>query len=366
MTADLLYTDVEDELRDSLRRMLSVRLSARYVSEAYEGRVDVTALWRDMVEMGLVGLLVPEELGGTGASMREAAVVAEELGRMCAPVPFLTSAVIATDLILAAGETQLAEAMAAGETIAALAVSAADRVLSTQTLVRSAEGGLSGRIDSVAGAESANVLIVPAQEPGGDLSLYLVQIPSNGVHVAPVSSLDMTRPLCDISLDGTSARKIATVLRVTDLVNDALQSGAVALSSEQLGVAGWCFETTLRHVKERYQFGRPIGSFQAIKHRFADLWVEIGQARAAARYAADVFARADDDLAVAAAVAQAWCSGVAVHAAEEAVQLHGGIGMTWESPVHLYLKRAKADELIGGSPFEHRSALAVLVDLPAR
>jgi len=118
-------------------------------------------------------------------------------------------------------------------------------------------------------------------------------------------------------------------------------------------------------VKGRYQFGRPIGSYQALKHRLADLWLEVGTANAAARYAADCLAQGSDDTDVAFSVAQAYCSDVAVKAAEEAIQLHGGIGMTWEHPVHLYLKRAKADQIAMGTPDQHRAHLAELLDLPA-
>ena len=142
-----------------------------------------------------------------------------------------------------------------------------------------------------------------------------------------------------------------------------MQTGAALLASEQLGVAQWCFDTTLAYAKQRKQFGRAIGSYQAIKHRLADLWFEVGAATAAARYAADTCARGDEDAAAAAAIAQAYCSGVAVHAAEECVQLHGGIGMTWEYPAHLYLKRAKSDQLALGTAYRHRARLAELVGL---
>ena len=145
----------------------------------------------------------------------------------------------------------------------------------------------------------------------------------------------------------------------------ALQTGAALLASEQLGIAQWCFETTLAYTKQRKQFGRAIGSYQAIKHRLADLWIELNSAAAAARYAADTCARDDADATIAAAVAQAYCSGAAVHAAEECIQLHGGLGMTWEYPAHLYLKRAKSDQLAFGTAYRHRARLAGLVDLPA-
>jgi alkylation response protein AidB-like acyl-CoA dehydrogenase len=136
------------------------------------------------------------------------------------------------------------------------------------------------------------------------------------------------------------------------------------LASEQLGIAQWCFGTTLGYVKQRKQFGRAIGSYQAIKHRLADLWQEVNSAAAAARYAADTCARRDEDAIIGAAVAQAYCSGAAVHAAEECIQLHGGIGMTWEYPAHLYLKRAKSDQLAFGTAYRHRARLAELVNLP--
>ncbi|MGA7051090.1 MAG: acyl-CoA dehydrogenase family protein, partial [Mycobacterium sp.] len=141
-------------------------------------------------------------------------------------------------------------------------------------------------------------------------------------------------------------------------------TGAALLASEQLGVAQWCFETTLAYVKQRKQFGRAIGSYQAIKHRLADLWLEVGSATAVARYAADTRARGDEDAGIAAAIAQAYCSDVAVHAAEECVQLHGGIGMTWEYQAHVYLKRAKSDQLAFGTAYRHRTRLAEFVDLP--
>jgi alkylation response protein AidB-like acyl-CoA dehydrogenase len=146
-------------------------------------------------------------------------------------------------------------------------------------------------------------------------------------------------------------------------VAEALQTGAALLASEQLGLARWCFDTTLAYAKQRKQFGRAIGSYQAVKHRLADLWFEVGAATAVARYAADTCAHGDEDAAAAAAIAQAYCGGVAVHAAEECIQLHGGIGMTWEYPAHLYLKRAKSDQLALGTAYRHRARLAQLVGL---
>ena len=174
-------------------------------------------------------------------------------------------------------------------------------------------------------------------------------------------ALDMTRPLADVRFSGAASSPVGSGQAA---LSAALQTGAALLASEQLGLAQWCFDTTLAYAKERKQFGRTIGSYQAIKHRLADLWFDVSAATAAARYAADTCARGDDDAAAAAALAQAYCSGIAVHAAEECVQLHGGIGMTWEYPAHLYLKRAKSDQLALGTAYRHRARLAELVDLP--
>ncbi|HEX6248700.1 MAG TPA: acyl-CoA dehydrogenase family protein, partial [Nocardioidaceae bacterium] len=177
--------------------------------------------------------------------------------------------------------------------------------------------------------------------------------------------LDMTRQIADVSFDGAAADLVVEAAAGGAAVRDALLAGAALLASEQVGIAQWCLDATVAYLKERRQFGRVVGGFQALKHRLADLYTEVEQARAAARYAAATLAEGDPDAEVAACVAQSYCSDVAVRAAEECIQLHGGIGMTWEHPAHLYLKRAKADQLALGSPEEHRVHLAELVDLPA-
>jgi alkylation response protein AidB-like acyl-CoA dehydrogenase len=215
-------------------------------------------------------------------------------------------------------------------------------------------------VSSVAGASEADVLVVPVAGPDG-LELHTVSTSAAGVEVTPVLAFDMTRPLADIGFSGAASKLVGPG---TAALAAALDTGAALLASEQLGVAQWCFDTTLGYARERKQFGRAIGSYQAIKHRLADVWFEVSAANAAARYAADTCARGDDDAPVAAAVAQAYCSGVAVHLAEECVQMHGGIGMTWEYPAHLYLKRAKSDQLALGTAYRHRARLADLVDLP--
>lgn len=361
--SDLLYSDTEDALRDSVRHLFADRCPPEVVAKAYDAAPqDFSDIWRTLAaDLGVAGLLVPESLGGAGASAREAAVVMEEIGRAVAPVPFLSSAVLATVALLRAGDTETVAALARGELTAALVVPLSTAPGDAVAGVSVGDGGLSGRLGSVAGAAEADVLVVPAAGPGG-LELHTVPRSAAGVEVSPVLALDMTRPLASVRFSGAASSRLGPA---DAAVADALATGAALLASEQLGVAQWCLDTTLAYVKQRKQFGRAIGSYQAIKHRLADLWFEVGAATAVARHAADTCASGDSDAATAASLAQAYCSGVAVHAAEECVQLHGGIGMTWEYPAHLYLKRAKSDQLALGTTYRHRALLAKLVNLPS-
>ncbi|GAA3788140.1 acyl-CoA dehydrogenase family protein [Amycolatopsis tucumanensis] len=363
--SDLLYSEVEEDLRASVRDLLTDRAGfASVLARTESAEPYDLKLWRTLAaDLGLAGLAVPEELGGQGASYREVAVVLEELGRSVAPVPFLGSAVLATAALLAAGDTELLPRLAGGELIGALAVplTTAPDAGFPGGVSANTEGALSGSVRTVADASVADVLIVPAVGPDGP-GLYAVE--KAGATVTEVVSLDLTRRLADVSFDNASSRLLASGPGAEAALRQALLVGAGLLASEQVGVAQWCLDETVAYLKQRYQFGRPVGSFQALKHRLADLYLEIVSARATARYAADTLATGDADVPVAVAVAQSTCSAVALHAAEESVQLHGGIGMTWEHPAHLYLKRAKSSELALGTPGRHRAALAGLVNLP--
>ncbi|GHB27854.1 acyl-CoA dehydrogenase [Streptomyces viridiviolaceus] len=354
---DLLYSEEEEALRAAVRDLLAdhcdpADVITRIESDAPHG----SAAWKALAEgMGLAGLLVPEAKGGQGASHREAAVVCEELGRAVAPVPFLTSAVVATEALLACGTDDLLADLASGRLIGALAVGLDTAPGAAFTTVRLEDGLLHGELTGIADAAVADVLLVPADDGG----LYAVD--GDAVTVTPQASLDLTRPLATVTLAGAPGRRLG---EAGPAVRRALRAGAGLLASEQLGLADWSLTETVRYLKERKQFNRPVGGFQALKHRLAQLWLEVVNLRAAARGAADALATGEDaDVSV--AVAQAYAGQVAVHAAEEALQLHGGIGMTWEHPVHLYLKRAKADSIAYGTAGAHRETLACLVDLQA-
>ncbi|HZE39333.1 MAG TPA: acyl-CoA dehydrogenase family protein [Stackebrandtia sp.] len=362
--ADLLYDETEEELRHSLRRLLADRCPPDRVLSVYDSSPTVSALWKAVAaDLGLAGILVPESLGGAGLGAREAAVVMEELGRAAAPVPYLSSAVLATVALLTAGERDTVRRLALGDVTAALAVPLSTPPGEWPSTVTADDSGLTGRVTTVAGTELASVLVVAASGPDGQ-QLHTVNLPADGVTITPTPALDMTRPLADITLSGASSTRVDSG-NAAEAVRRALWCAAALLPSEQYGVASWCLEATLSYVKERRQFGRAVGSFQAVKHRMADLWLEVGQTGALARYAADCLARDDADAEIAACVAQSFCGDAAVHAAEECVQLHGGIAMTWEYPAHLYLKRAKSDQLALGAGHQYRSRLSELVDLPS-
>ncbi|WP_367574790.1 acyl-CoA dehydrogenase family protein [Streptomyces griseoaurantiacus] len=360
---DLLHSEEEEALRAAVRDLLTDHCDPAGVLARTESEAPHDAkLWKALTEgMGLAGLLVPEALGGQGATHREAAVVLEELGRAVAPVPYLTSAVVATEALLAcaAGEPgspvgDLLGDLASGATVGTLAVGLHTAPHAPFPAVRRENGTLHGELTVVADAGAADVLLVPAEDGG----LYAVAAAE--ADVTAQLSLDLTRPVARIVLDAAPARRLG---EAEPAVRRALRAGAGLLASEQLGLADWCLTETVRYLKDRKQFNRPVGGFQALKHRLAALWLEVVNLRAAARNAADALATGSAEADLAVVLAQAYAAGVAVHAAEEAVQLHGGIGMTWEHPAHLYLKRAKADSLAYGTAGAHRERLATLADL---
>ena len=363
MTTDiqLLDSDVEASLRATVRDLLGAKCEPGAVMRAYDGDRSMThRIWKSVaVDLGLAGLIVPEDRGGAGASAREAAVVMEEMGRSVAPMPFLESSVIATTVLMA-GESALLAELASGARTAALTVPFTATGASNIGASELTDAGVAGRITSVAGALDADVLLVPVATSRG---LEVHAVATSDAQVSPVTSLDMTRPLADVTLNGVSGEVVVGSAEAPAAIEKALDLGAALLASESAGIAAWCLEETVAYLKQRRQFGRPVGSFQAIKHRLADFYVDVESASAAARHAAGSWAIADPDTAIGTAVAASFCSDIGVHAAEEAVQLHGGIGMTWEHPAHLYLKRAKSNQIGLGSPECHRHRLAELVNL---
>ncbi|MGH9062290.1 MAG: acyl-CoA dehydrogenase family protein, partial [Acidimicrobiales bacterium] len=330
-----MYSEVEEDLRSSVRDLLTDRATpAALLARAETAEPYDLKLWKTLAaDLGTAGLMVPEELGGHGATAREAAVVLEELGRSVAPVPFLGSAVLATTALLGADSAdpvigELLPRLAGGEVTGALAIplSTAPGAEFPTTVTVNEDGTLSGRVGTVVDASVAELLVVPATGPDGP-GLYAVEAAS--ATVTELVSLDLTRRVADVVLENAPARRFTSGGQAVAALDTALTTAAGLLASEQTGLTEWALSTTVTYLKGRYQFGRPVGGFQSLKHRLANLYTDLVSARATARYAADALA-GGFDVPIAVAVAQSRAAPIAVHAVEEAIQLHGGIGMTWE------------------------------------
>jgi alkylation response protein AidB-like acyl-CoA dehydrogenase len=333
---DFSLTAEQLELRRMLRDVTGDRVSSTQLREAIETPTgEDAALWRLLVgELGLLGVAVGEDSGGIGGSFVDAAVVIEESGRGLWPVPLLSSLVAVA--ALGAGAPELLQAVVAGERRAALVVSD-DCTISGTTL--------SGRADHVIGAAEAEVLVVAATD-----GLYAVQ----AADILTARGLDPGRRLSTVSFGGAAVQRLGD----DEASRRAVDVLRVALAVESIGVAAWCLDTTVTYLKTREQFGRPIGSFQALAHRAADLAVELSAATSTAYYAAWAVDGAPSELAVVAPLANAVCTEAAYRIAADTIQMHGGIGFTWEHDAHLYFKRATANRLLLGDARSQRELVA--------
>ena len=389
---DLLEAEEHDQLRSALRDMLGAHCTTeQLLAHVASGRPSDPDLWTRVASgLGLAGLLVPEEYGGDGASTREAAIVCEELGRACAPVPYLGSAVLATVALVAAARdgsadaADLLPALAEGRATAALVVDATRGPLEAfpgdvtregstgqDSTGQGSEGRdsddvvVTGTVHAVLGADAADTLVVPALLDG-DAALVAVGAGAAAVDVG--TALDATRPVATVTLDAAPARVLARGAAAEAALADALRAGAAMLAAEQVGVTEWALDTACDYLRVRHQFGRPIGSYQSLRHRAARMWIALGQARATVRYAAAALAQEGpgwgDEAAVATALAKAHATRISLEAVEDCLQMHGGIGFTWEHPLHLRLKRAFAAQTLLGDPARHRHDLGALLDIP--
>ncbi|WP_409329619.1 acyl-CoA dehydrogenase family protein [Trujillonella humicola] len=324
-------------------------------------RVDL-ALWDVLAtQIGLAGIGLPEDAGGIGG-LAETAAICEELGRALLPVPFWTSTVLAGQLLAAAGPAgrEALERTAAGEIAAAAVTGPAGTWDEGAVRLRAdAEGRVSGVASAVPDGAAAARFVVAATTAEG-VDLFLVEAGGPGVGVRSLETLDLARGAAEVVFTDAAATRLTTGGAAAVVVPGALDVAAVALAAEQLGGAEACLERTVAYVKDRWQFGRPIGSFQAVKHTCADLLVLVETCRSAVVRAVEAEG-SPDALAEAASVAQAWCSEAYRTVTAETVQLHGGIGFTWEHDAHLYFRRARADAVLLGGSAHHRERLARLL-----
>jgi alkylation response protein AidB-like acyl-CoA dehydrogenase len=364
------FDDEQEALRATVRKFLadtSPETEVRRLMETTEGyNPDV---WRQLAgQLGLVGLIVPEEYGGAGFTYLELIVVFEEMGRSLLCAPFFSTVAMATTLILAldddAASKDLLPRIADGGCLAtvALAEPAGSWNPSDVAMRAVRDGGeaagwrLSGEKFYVVDGHVANVVLVVARTDPG-LSVFAVDSGAAGLAADLSSTMDKTRKLARLTFDATPARLIGAEGQADGPVARMLDLAAIALAAEQVGGAQRVLEIAVGYARIREQFGRPIGTFQAIKHKCANMLLEIEAAKSAAYYAGWAAAEDDAELPVLASVAKAYCSDAYVHAAAENIQIHGGIGFTWEHPAHLYFKRAKSSELFLGAPDYHRERL---------
>jgi alkylation response protein AidB-like acyl-CoA dehydrogenase len=370
-------TEEQEELRASVRRFLADRAPITAVRELMETTDGVDAsVWRQAGEqLGLQGIAVPEEYGGAGFSFAEQAIVLEELGAALYGGPYLASAVLAATALLASPDQDARKTylpgIASGATIATLAFTEEDgswepdavRVAASPSQDSSAGGWqLDGRKSFVLDGHTANLILVVART-GDSLSLFAVPADANGLTRTALPTLDQTRKLARLDFAAVPATLIGSVGDGTAVLSRTLDVAAIAQAAEQLGGAQRALDMAVEYAKVRHQFGRPIGSFQAIKHRCADLLLEVESLRSAVQYAAAAVAEDSAEVPVVASLVKAYASDVYFHVAAENIQIHGGIGFTWEHDAHLYFKRAKASELFLGDATYHREHLAARIGL---
>ncbi len=362
------FSEEQEELRRITRQFLeskSPETEVRRLMETTEGYDP--AVWSQMAnELGLQSLVIPEEYGGQGFTYVELTVVLEEMGRALLAAPFYSTVVLATNAVLHSGDEaakkEILPGIASGETIATLALTEPNGKWDLSGVEATAtKSGDAWTIDGtkmfVLDGHVADVIIVAART-GAGLSLFKVDGDAAGLTRTPLATMDQTRKQAKLEFSGVPATLIGTDGGADEVLGRVLDLAVVALAAEQVGGAQKVLDMSVEYAKDRVQFGRPIGSFQAIKHKCADMLLEVESAKSAAYYAAWCAAELNDELPEVACLAKAYCSEAYFHSAAENIQIHGGIGFTWEHPAHLYFKRAKSSELLFGDPTYHRELLA--------
>ena len=359
-----------EEFRTSVRRFAEANATSDTVRDLMERPEGYdSAIWSQMSQqLGLQGLHIPEEHGGSGFGFAEIAIVFEEFGRTLLPSPYLATVGLGVNAILNAAapdqQARLLPRIATGEEIATLAYAEAlDGVDGCTVEAKTADGGhvLTGHSRHVLDGGGADLLVVPARVDG-ELGLFVVEGTATGLTRTPMQGVDLTRRQARIDLHGVEAERLGEG-DAGDALQATLDQAAVCLTAEMVGGAQVCLETAVQYSKDRYQFGRPIGSFQAVKHRCADMLVDVECARSAVLYAAWAAEERPEELDTVAPVTKAFASEAYVSCANKNIYVLGGIGYTWEHDAHLYLRRATASKVLLGEPTRHRAHLAAqLVD----
>jgi len=373
---DFEFTDDQLALRDNARRVLAAVCPPSLVRSVYEGGEGSDPLWTALVDLDWPAIGVSEEHGGLGMGFVEVGIVVEELGRVVAPSPFLATVTQLAPMVREAGSPGLLPDIAAGTCTGTLAL-AEDGVWRTdavRTTARRAGAGwvLHGEKTHVFDGVTADEVAVVARREGtvGDDGLGVFLAAGNTLAARPRTVIDPTMPVATVALDGVEVDEGRVLLEPGDpaaaaAIHRALQEATTALALSTTATSRAIFEVTLQYAKDREQFGRPIGSFQALKHRLADMYLAVERASSLAYFAALTIAEDDDRRAVAASMAKAAAGECQRLVAADGLQLHGGIGFTWEHDLHFLLKRAKSGDLLFGPAAAHRAQLAHLLGLAA-
>jgi alkylation response protein AidB-like acyl-CoA dehydrogenase len=367
------FSEEQEELRAAVRRFFedkSPMAEVRRLMETTEGYDP--AVWSQMAkQLGLQALTIPEELGGAGFGYVELVVVLEEMGRALLPAPYFSTVALATNALLHSGDdsakADYLPGIASGDTIATLALTEPSGRwdldgIELEAVEKDGAWSLTGTKSFVLDGHTASLVLVAARTSSG-VSLFAVEGDAPGLERTALATMDQTRKQAKLEFSSTPGRLVGSEGGAGAVLSKTLDLAAVALAAEQVGGAQRVLEMSVEYAKTRIQFGRPIGSFQAIKHKCADMLLEVESAKSAAYYAGWAAAEDNDELPVTACLAKAYCSEAYFHAAAENIQIHGGIGFTWEHDAHLYFKRAKSSELILGDPAYHRELLAQRIGL---
>ncbi len=369
--AEFTFTDEQTELRKAVRKFSADNFDEQTVRRLMEAdpTFDPKVWARLGAELGVLGLSVSEADGGVGGSLVDQAVAVEELGATLACGPLFGTVYLAIPALVAASagsvRDELLGDLVEGRRTAAFAVvdsaGAFDAAGVAVTAEKSGDGySLTGSVPRVVDAAAADVLLVAATGPDG-VGLYVADASGSGVDRQALATIDLTRPMATVEFSDAPAQLVAGPDEAERVIAHALQVGSALLAVEQVGAAQHMLDVSVEYAKTRWQFGRPIGSFQAVKHRLADMLVDLEHARSTAYHAVWALTDGSDDPALAASIAQATCSAAFSRIAHDAIQVHGGIGFTWEHQAHLYFKRATTDAALLGSAEQHRSRVADLV-----
>ena len=366
-----VVSEEHSELRATLRRFFGNRSSQSAVRDAIdtEPGYDVE-LWRQMADqLGLPGLGLPESYGGSGYSEQETTIVFEELGRALVPSPFFPTVALAAQLLLALDDEdaklRYLPPIARGDLVATVAIAEPDGswhcqessdVVAVERSDDSRQWRLSGQKTTVLHADAAGLMLVVVTS-GGNASVYAVDPAAAGVTIVALSALDLTRRQSKVRFDDAPAVLIGRHGAAAGAVASMIDHASLALAAEQTGACAHLMQLCVDYAKTRHQFGRPIGAFQAIKHKLADIAFDVERMDSIVRHGATAATTGSPDFSVIASTAKVFCSEAFFRIAAEAIQVHGGIGFTWEHEAHLYFRRAKSSEYLLGSPVAHREIL---------